>query len=704
NHETEVFGLKTKRNSISKKNLKDKTTDATAGTPDTLRYFDTNFSTNFVFFDQDVIITFFEAPADMIIKSAGFSIADESAAANGSEVSIRLIKSNWTMNQIRALRENKYLGYYPSEGDGYNNSDYFGENATGGWIDSTNGVYPTMPWMHEDYDLWSDNMNGVSIIPELQNGSGLYQWVDMSSVGYEPDVLHGSVIGVVLKHEGTGTREDRLGVYSSGTAEVPSWKYYEYGRDDSTSPGWWTRTYTFDMALAVRFTGGGYPRVDAITELQTTLSEDPREVQAIVYYYDPSHSLIDSVNLLVETIAGTQEIRMENISEDKYSGTIPGFPSGTRVSYSIRIYYRVSPTGPSRYIDWSGYTYTVFKPREGVYDLVVWNGFSEARVRQLFPYYFQGLASDWSINGEYDFWISDHVTSELLNHYNRVINIFGGKSYINHDYLKGWLSDGEKALVLIGDEFIGAKTGWVDTTFTSGSFFYDVLGITDHFNDINYEVNEDLSLPSIVFPIESSLIGNELFDDMKLNNVDTLFYYPNNVTGEPNWLDGYNLHKGEPFMKGLSKSGVEHIIGHYVEYKDSRIVFMAFDPLSLESANGFWYGNSIYSPFYQALLYLTPILSAEETDGIPQKFSLSQNYPNPFNPHTVIKFQVPSSKFIKLQVYDILGREIHTLVNGEYKPGNYSVDFNAEGLSSGVYFYKLSAGNFSQTKKMILLR
>ncbi|MBE0552036.1 MAG: T9SS type A sorting domain-containing protein [Ignavibacterium sp.] len=85
-------------------------------------------------------------------------------------------------------------------------------------------------------------------------------------------------------------------------------------------------------------------------------------------------------------------------------------------------------------------------------------------------------------------------------------------------------------------------------------------------------------------------------------------------------------------------------------------------------------------------------------------FNLFQNYPNPFNPTTNIQYQVSSNIQVLLKVYDVLGHEIATLVN-EYKPaGSYEVDFDATGLSSGVYFYKLQTGSFVETKKMILMR
>jgi predicted outer membrane repeat protein len=103
------------------------------------------------------------------------------------------------------------------------------------------------------------------------------------------------------------------------------------------------------------------------------------------------------------------------------------------------------------------------------------------------------------------------------------------------------------------------------------------------------------------------------------------------------------------------------------------------------------------------------ITADEETEEVtaPKEFSLKQNYPNPFNPVTNISFSVPgneSSGLVTLKIYDILGNEVVTLVNEEKPAGYYNVQFNAAGLSSGIYFYKLTYGNFSDTKKLVLLK
>jgi hypothetical protein len=103
------------------------------------------------------------------------------------------------------------------------------------------------------------------------------------------------------------------------------------------------------------------------------------------------------------------------------------------------------------------------------------------------------------------------------------------------------------------------------------------------------------------------------------------------------------------------------------------------------------------------IYYIIVNVEATNSDA-PSDFSLSQNYPNPFNPSTVIRYQLPVIGFVTLKVYDILGREIATLVNEEKPAGEYEVEFNGSNLPSGIYFYQLKAEQYSETKKMILLK
>lgn len=100
----------------------------------------------------------------------------------------------------------------------------------------------------------------------------------------------------------------------------------------------------------------------------------------------------------------------------------------------------------------------------------------------------------------------------------------------------------------------------------------------------------------------------------------------------------------------------------------------------------------------------TGTVSVNEEPILIKDYALLQNYPNPFNPNTIINYQLPAGSNVTLKVYDLLGREVATLVN-EIKPaGSYEIEFNASALTSGVYFYKITAGDYVSTKKMILLR
>ncbi|MGA7160847.1 MAG: endo-1,4-beta-xylanase [Bacteroidota bacterium] len=98
------------------------------------------------------------------------------------------------------------------------------------------------------------------------------------------------------------------------------------------------------------------------------------------------------------------------------------------------------------------------------------------------------------------------------------------------------------------------------------------------------------------------------------------------------------------------------------------------------------------------------LLDVKEANAYPKKFTLFQNYPNPFNPTTVISYQIADNSFVTLSVYDIIGREVKTLVNGPKSAGSYEIQFDGSTLPSGVYYYRLQAGEFTSVKKFLLLK
>ncbi len=115
-------------------------------------------------------------------------------------------------------------------------------------------------------------------------------------------------------------------------------------------------------------------------------------------------------------------------------------------------------------------------------------------------------------------------------------------------------------------------------------------------------------------------------------------------------------------------------------------------------------GTNGYGVWRRPVSSLLTEFNESKTTELLSDFYLAQNYPNPFNPTTTIQYSIPQRSNVTLKVYDVLGSEIATLVNEEKERGVYTVNFNASNMASGMYIYRITAGSFVETKKMILLR
>lgn len=115
-------------------------------------------------------------------------------------------------------------------------------------------------------------------------------------------------------------------------------------------------------------------------------------------------------------------------------------------------------------------------------------------------------------------------------------------------------------------------------------------------------------------------------------------------------------------------------------------------------------GHNVYSIPSSGILITSNATNINFEKAIPTEFVLHQNYPNPFNPTTKISYSLPKTSLVQLKIFNLLGQEIRTIVNEEKSAGNYEVNFDASELPSGVYIYKMQAGSFVETKKMILIK
>jgi hypothetical protein len=142
---------------------------------------------------------------------------------------------------------------------------------------------------------------------------------------------------------------------------------------------------------------------------------------------------------------------------------------------------------------------------------------------------------------------------------------------------------------------------------------------------------------------------------------------------------------------------------------DSQEIVFSVRPASLESqyydaavqiVSRFGYGQTQFLKRFS----FWRMTGVADQDGVPKEFRLEQNYPNPFNPKTVVSCQLPVASVVRIVVYDVLGREVTVLANDRYPVGKYTFTFDGANLASGVYFCRMTAGSFMQTRAMILTR
>ncbi len=233
-------------------------------------------------------------------------------------------------------------------------------------------------------------------------------------------------------------------------------------------------------------------------------------------------------------------------------------------------------------------------------------------------------------------------------------------------------------------------------------FIVDTIGsvyVNGNFGDAIPLMKVSLIIDSLLFPVTGDLEVCLVHNNIR----DTVLYH-NGGTGSNFIATELNDSALTPITGGSAP-----FTGLYRPYRPLAVFNSAdvegdwmLEVKNTGSSSGSLNGWSLVFDIDESTIGIEPV-----SNIIPGKFSLSQNYPNPFNPVTTIQFSVPkasSAAPIILIVYDITGREVSRLVNTKLAPGTYSVRFDGSSYSSGIYFYKLSSGSFSETKKMVLVK
>ncbi|GMR24824.1 MAG: hypothetical protein BMS9Abin39_0092 [Ignavibacteria bacterium] len=682
------------------------------GTIDTLIY-DPPWDTNFRFNSQDVMLQWFVAPADLTLKFAGFTT---NANAGSDQVELKIVRVNWSEADLKNAGT-AHHGWYEATGNGFNDITAFMDNPdiTGSWVSQDGGL--PEPFGN---DAWSDGGVGFPIVPDPTGQETGFQWVDMNLLG-EPTFLQGEIFGIAIRNLGPVLEGSPVVFWASGVpSAVGAWKFYGNGRtsNDLTTAGWWSREFVWQWAAIVDLTGDRAPVINSFTNFSSGPDPGPFTVDANITDDNPSGGSagVTSATLWWSNDDGTtwNPVAMTG-AEPNYSGDIPAQSPGVDVLYWIEATDVASLTSST-----VTRTFFVFGS-SGASTLVVFNGMDGVVG---YPQEFYWGSGDWpnsfeTLAFEHDSWSYGALSAVVLDNYTNVIEITTeGPSVINSDAIRAWLeADGTRNYLLIGDEWLGFQSGWVDGPHVAGEFHFDILGINFEYNDIMGGSPES-NLPSDVFPVMGSLLGGPIYDVHTQVSADNgwtapMTYDPVFEIGVANWMDGVDFEADvEIDMMGLSVDGTTQrpIAGHRTLPAGNKIAFFAYDPLSLDSdaragAEYWWYGFLDTAPQGEVFKWFGVVTAVErENSLLPDEYSISQNYPNPFNPSTTIKFSVPQQTNVVLKVYDILGSEVASLVNETLAAGNYTVNFDASQFASGMYIYKIAAGNFVTTKKMMLLK
>ncbi len=184
-------------------------------------------------------------------------------------------------------------------------------------------------------------------------------------------------------------------------------------------------------------------------------------------------------------------------------------------------------------------------------------------------------------------------------------------------------------------------------------------------------------------------------------NQATKFVVPGDPVSGTGWYNGSGWPGGPPPLdqRYLITSGSFSLAAGDTQ-EIAIAIFMAKGTDNIQSITELRNASGFIQNFYDGAL----VTNTKDKVEYPSVYSLEQNYPNPFNPITVIQYSLGKQSKVKLKIFDILGREVTTLVNNIQKSGRHIVEFNASSLASGVYFYRIEAGDFILTKKMILLK
>lgn len=357
----------------------------------------------------------------------------------------------------------------------------------------------------------------------------------------------------------------------------------------------------------------------------------------------------------------------------------------------------------STIVMWSGYTGTFINPQNyRIYTQKfssagarVWNSTQDTvySLGRVAGFYTPRLFSD-SVNGAIYCWRDDRNSQNLQTGYVQRKTSAGAFLFpVN----------GSAVSTLAGNNHFDPVGAYMAATGETVAFWYETNSLQSLFGVYGQKFSANGTALWGANGIAFSPLGANQPSSYNIAVYDTnAFCYYLELTGGTNYLaKAFRVGRSGGFIWG----GNILTPGSLLSSKTRMVAALSYGMSILTWRDGRNDAGGIYAQNIKLDGTFGPFIGIQQISSqIPEKFYLGQNYPNPFNPSTVISFQLIVNSFTSVKIYDLLGREVTTLVNEQLQPGHYEVTFDASQLSSGVYFYKLITNGFADTKKMILIK
>lgn len=667
------------------------------GLNDTLKYFQnvSLLNARFGFNDYDVAFQWYMPSADGVVRELWWN--NSSYHINYGKWKIKAWNANSRLLNLPpdVVDGTGRMGYY------INKNDHLGGGITPFKDEATDTVY-RRGIGSDSAKAWFDPLGteamwkkgGTELLIDVES----WQKLDLLATGDTMNVKNGKIFGFTLMNsifeQGT-FRQELLSKKSEGFP-YHSLKFYNM----SSTPGWQIRSYEWGMFVVVEYTGDRAPSI-SLHYAPSLIVTSSSTFSFLITDDNPGggSSGVAGVQFFSKKGAMTSiyDSMSVNLDGQYYKVKIP------ELTIDDTLYWYVAATD----VNGNRRTTTVRKTGRHISNktrLIIHNE-RDQFIGVVFPH--QPAPYDiWSTN-EYGIAELDYLFTLYQN-----IHVVDGHFPSHNIYpsIAKWLASGtsqSKRNLFFNSQDYGCYISSFfcrDTTFSSGSWEYEFLGITKLGpQDLPHPNKETRLIPL------SDNVTNYLVNFEKDSNA-TLWYYPIFELGFEGSPDAIGLR---PSTVPLFTSGTgSYCVGTIHRGSTFNALFLSFDEGGLQFRSDTSLSPSSdpkYLWIADAKLLSTSFFETVKSQsdhqaGVIKNFSLSQNYPNPFNPVTTIDYTVAVPSHVSIKLYNAIGQQMGVVVDEEKTSGEYSVQWNASSLSSGLYFCEMRAGDFSSVIKLVLLK